>query len=83
MSMFVISCSLSRGKSDVNIRGVLLACFLLALPAVVNAQWLELCTPGIPRLADGRPDLMAPAPRTADGTPDLSGIWTKDAADLD
>jgi hypothetical protein len=30
----------------------------------------------VPRAADGRPDLLAPAPRTAEGTPDLSGIWT-------
>ncbi len=29
----------------------------------------------MPRLADGKPDLNAPAPRTADGKPDLSGIW--------
>jgi len=33
----------------------------------------------VPRLANGKPNLAAPAPRTADGKPDLSGIWTKDA----
>jgi hypothetical protein len=32
-------------------------------------------TAGIPRTADGKPNLSAPAPRTADGKPDLSGIW--------
>jgi hypothetical protein len=40
-----------------------------------NAQWLKQPTPGIPRTADGRPDLNAPAPRTTDGKPDLSGVW--------
>jgi len=39
------------------------------------AQWTGAKTQGIPRLADGKPNLSAPAPRTADGKPDLSGIW--------
>jgi hypothetical protein len=46
---------------------------LLATSA--GAQWLNFRTPGIPRTADGRPDLTAPAPRVADGKPDLSGVW--------
>jgi len=41
----------------------------------LSAQWLNYPTPGIPRLQDGKPNLVAPAPRTADGKPDLSGIW--------
>jgi hypothetical protein len=43
------------------------------LPAA--AQWLDYPTPGIPRTADGKPNLSAPAPRTPDGKPDLSGFW--------
>jgi len=39
------------------------------------AQWLKIKTPGIPRQADGKPNLAAPAPRTPDGKPDLSGLW--------
>ena len=39
------------------------------------AQWLHRPTPGIPRTADGKPNLSAPAPRTADGKPDLTGLW--------
>ena len=60
-------------------RGFSLALFAaLALPAA--AQWLNYPTPGIPRTADGKPNLTAPAPRTADGKPDLSGLWrTKQA----
>ena len=45
----------------------------MTLPA--TAQWLDYPTPGIPRTADGKPNLAAPAPRTADGKPDLSGLW--------
>lgn len=50
---------------------------LLAASTPVAAQWLTLATPGIPRTADGKPDLSAPAPRTADGHPDLSGLWIR------
>ncbi len=43
--------------------------------SAAGAQWVSYPTPGTPRLADGRPDLAAPAPRAADGKSDLSGIW--------
>jgi len=43
--------------------------------ASLSAQWLTLPTPGIPRTADGKPDLSAPAPRTADGRSELTGLW--------
>jgi hypothetical protein len=43
--------------------------------AALNAQWLNIKTPGIPRTPDGKPNLTAPAPRTPDGKPDLSGLW--------
>jgi hypothetical protein len=42
------------------------------------AQWLDVPTPGLPRTADGKPNLSAPAPRTSDGKPDLSGMWSID-----
>ena len=41
----------------------------------LSAQWAQYRTPGIPRTADGKPNLTAPAPRTGDGKPDLSGVW--------
>jgi hypothetical protein len=43
-----------------------------------DAQWLDYKTPGIPRTADGKPNLAAPAPHTADGKPDFSGVWRTD-----
>ena len=48
---------------------------LLASTTPVAAQWLTMPTPGVPRTADGDPNLSAPAPRAADGHPDLSGLW--------
>ena len=44
----------------------------VALSAVLSAQWLRQPTASIPRTADGKPNLSAPAPQTADGKPDLS-----------
>lgn len=49
--------------------------FVFSLPPSAPAQWLNYPAPGIPRLADGKPNLAAPAPRTTDGKPDLSGVW--------
>ncbi len=47
----------------------------LVLATTATAQWLNYPAPGIPRLADGKPDLSAPTPRTVDGKPDLYGLW--------
>jgi hypothetical protein len=54
---------------------IAIAAALLALPFSLCAQWLNFRTPGIPRTADGKPNLTAPAPRTANGQPDLTGLW--------
>jgi len=51
------------------------ALIVMAISLPSEAQFLEFVTPGIPRLANGKPDLAAPAPRTPDGKPDLSGVW--------
>jgi hypothetical protein len=48
---------------------------ILLVPALGFAQWLHYPTAGVPRKADGTPDLTAPTPRLPDGKPDLSGIW--------
>jgi len=43
--------------------------------APVAAQWINHPTRGLPRHADGTPDLTAAVPRTREGIPDLSGVW--------
>ncbi|HLK47595.1 MAG TPA: hypothetical protein VKT49_05645 [Bryobacteraceae bacterium] len=53
---------------------ILIPAFLFTVAA--NAQWLNYPTPGVPRTADGKPNLAAPPPRAADGKPDLSGVWS-------
>jgi hypothetical protein len=55
--------------------------YLLLVCATSSAQWLNHPTPGIPRTANGKPNLTAPSPRTADGKPDLSGMWQRRAPD--
>jgi hypothetical protein len=42
--------------------GSFLAALLLTMVPLI-AQWLNYPTPGIPRTADGKPDLSAPTPR--------------------
>jgi hypothetical protein len=48
---------------------------LLMHSGPARAQWLNYKTPGIPRAADGKPDLTAPAPRIGGGKPDFTGVW--------
>ena len=48
---------------------------LMLLGVQSSAQWIGYQTKGIPRTADGKPDLSAPAPRTGEGRPDLAGVW--------
>jgi hypothetical protein len=53
----------------------IMAVLVVAVPLSADAQWLEHRTPNLPRTADGKPNLAAPAPRGADGRPDFSGHW--------
>ena len=57
------------------VTGILAMMCAVSFSASLSAQWLKYPTPGVPKTADGKPDLEAPAPRAADGKPDLSGIW--------
>jgi hypothetical protein len=57
------------------VRFVVLAWLTLTwMPA--PAQWLNYPTAGVPRKADGSPNLAAPAPKLPDGKADLSGLWS-------
>ena len=55
--------------------GSLVAAILATAAIPTAAQWLNYPTPGVPKTADGRPNLNAPTPRTPAGHPDLSGLW--------
>jgi hypothetical protein len=52
-----------------------LALLLALAGSPASGQWLKQPTAGLPRTADGKPNVAAPAPRAADGRPDLSGLW--------
>jgi hypothetical protein len=54
-------------------KAAIASAFLLA--AAAQGQWPTYPTPEVPRTADGKLKLSAPAPKTADGKPDLSGVW--------
>lgn len=64
---------LSNSKTLARVIGA--AIIFAALPSALMAQWPPYPSPGIPKLADGKPNLEGPVPRTADGHPDFSGIW--------
>jgi hypothetical protein len=57
----------------------LVALVLMAGTIPAGAQWLDRKTPGIPRTADGKPNLTAPAPRGPDGKLELTGVWNAPA----
>jgi hypothetical protein len=56
-------------------RIAVLALILASVSVPLAAQWPAYPSPGVPKTADGKPNLDGPAPRTADGKPDFSGIW--------
>jgi hypothetical protein len=56
---------------------LLLSAAILAVitPVLLSAQWPNYPDRKIPRTADGKVDLNAPAPRTADGKIDFTGVY--------
>jgi hypothetical protein len=48
---------------------------MCSIPWSLSGQWLKQPTAGMPRTAEGKPNLTAPTPKTSDGKPDLSGLW--------
>jgi hypothetical protein len=67
---------MESGKTRLTPFALAVATVLVA-SVPISGQWLNHPTAGIPRLADGTPNLSAPTPRAADGKPDLSGIWER------
>jgi hypothetical protein len=61
-------------------RNIWILIVLAAAPVFVRAQWLNHRTAGIPRTADGKPNLSARTPHAVDGRPNLSGLWRTDSA---
>ncbi len=54
------------------------ALILIAFAGLAHVQWLDYPSKNIPRKADGKPDLTAPAPRTPEGHPTIDGLWVAD-----
>jgi hypothetical protein len=69
-------CSLEPRRASLAPLAVVLVASLAAAP--VTAQWVGYPTAAVPRKADGKVDMAAPAPRMANGKPDFSGIWISD-----
>ena len=57
----------------------LIAAVVVMATVPAAAQWLKQPTAGIPRKADGSPDLSAPTPKSHDGKPDITGLWMPNA----
>jgi hypothetical protein len=64
-----------RGMLRAAQTSVFVLLFVTGVTGTASGQWIKEPTRGIPRTADGKADLSAPAPRLPDGTPDLSGLW--------
>jgi hypothetical protein len=60
-------------RSKTSGRRLLVLAFVLS--TAVDAQWLNYREPGVPRTANGKTDLTAPAPKDPSGKPELSGVW--------
>jgi hypothetical protein len=69
-----------RFRTGAWARGAVVFIVLVLAPSahVASGQWVTYPTPNVPRLADGKPDLKAPAPRQPDGKPDFIGFWQPD-----
>ncbi len=58
-----------------NVTSGVMAIAVVACSASIAAQWPKHPDPSVPRDAQGKVQMDAPAPRTADGHIDFSGVW--------
>src|SRR5262249_42273968 len=76
--MFFDQCNVQSANTNAETSMKRLVFFSITLAlfcAPLQAQWTKVPAARVPRAADGKPDLTAPAPRLSDGKPDLSGVW--------
>src|SRR4029079_8238108 len=62
-------------KRFITTAATLAALFLISTPLTAQPWWSKLPNTPLPRTADGKVNMSAPAPRLPDGKPDFSGVW--------
>ncbi len=62
-------------KRFITTAATLAALLLISTPLTAQPWWSKLPNTPLPRTADGKVNMSAPAPRLPDGKPDFSGVW--------
>jgi hypothetical protein len=74
----MVTKGVERFRMGVRVRSACVVGVVVLTSAHVFGQWVTYPTQNVPRLADGKPNLKAPAPRQPDGKPDFMGFWQPD-----